>query len=86
MAVLSLAYDTAKESAGDHLRTAFDDGREIVRETPVKAPLRLAFNNMKLGYSLVEDMIDITREVLEDLERVGREHQQRRAQFGKPGS
>ena len=75
--VLSLAYETARETAGDHLRTALDDSREMFRESPVSAPLRCSVNNMKLGYRLLEDMLDISRETVDDLTRVNRERKER---------
>ena len=75
--VLSLAYETVRETAGDHLRTALDDSREIFRESPVSAPLRCSINNMKLGYRLLEDMVDISRETVDDLTRVNRERKER---------
>ena len=75
--VLSLAAETARETAGDHLRAALDDSRQMFREQPLSAPLRCSINNMKLGYRLVGDMIDISREVFDDLERVNRERRER---------
>lgn len=79
--VLSLAADTARETAGDHLRTALDDSREIIRETPLRAPLRCSLNNIRLGYRLLGDMLDISREVYGDLERVNRERRERSELF-----
>lgn len=75
--VLSLAAETARDTAGDHLRAALDDSREIFRESPLSAPLRCSINNMKLGYRLAGDMVDISREVFDDLERVNRERRER---------
>ena len=79
--VLSLAAETARETAGDHLRTALDDSRDMFREAPLSAPLRCSINNMKLGYRLAGDMVDISREVFDDLNRVNRERRERGALF-----
>ena len=79
--VLSLAAETARETAGDHLRSALDDSREMFREAPLSAPLRCSINNVKLGYRLVGDMIDISREIFDDLERVNRERRERSELF-----
>ena len=79
--VLSLAAETARETAGDHLRSALDDSREMFREAPLSAPLRCSINNVKLGYRLVGDMIDISRETFDDLERVNRERRERSELF-----
>ena len=79
--VLSLAYETARETAGDHLRTAVDDSKELFRESPASAPLQCTFNNLKLGYQLLEDMIDISREVFDDLQRVNGDRKARVGRF-----
>ena len=79
--VLSLAAETARATAGDHLRSALDDSREMFREAPLSAPLRCSINNVKLGYRLVGDMIDISRETFDDLERVNRERRERSELF-----
>lgn len=79
--VLSLAAETARETAGDHLRSALEDSREMFRAAPLSAPLRCSINNVKLGYRLVGDMIDISREVFDDLERVNRERRERSELF-----
>ncbi len=81
--VLSLGYETARETAGDHLRTALDDTKEKFRESPVSAPVQCTLNNVKLGYQLVEDMIDISREVIGDLQRVNGD---RKARVGRINS
>ena len=75
--VLSLAYETARETAGDHLRTAVDESRVMFKDSPASAPLRCTMNNIKLGYRLVGDMLDISREVFDDLDRVNRERKER---------
>ncbi|RLQ23576.1 cation-binding protein [Seongchinamella sediminis] len=79
--VLSLAADTARETAGDHLRVALDDSREMFREAPLSAPLRCSLNNVKVGYRLLGDMLEISREVVDDLGRVNRERRERGALF-----
>ena len=75
--VLSLAYETARETAGDHVRTAIDESREKFRESLVRAPIQCTLNNAKLGYQFVGDMIDISREVLDDLQQVNIDRKER---------
>ena len=79
--VVSLAFETARETAGDHLRTALDDSRDKFRESPISAPVQCTLNNMKLGYRLIEDMIDISRETIDDLQRVNGNRKMRVGRF-----
>ena len=58
-----------------------EDSREMFRAAPLSAPLRCSINNVKLSYRLVGDMIDISREVFDDLERVNRERRERSELF-----
>ena len=75
--VLSLAYDSARASAGEHVGTAIDDARAMFREAPLTAPARCAVNNTRLGLLLAKDMLAISRDTFEDLLQVNRERRQR---------
>ena len=75
--VLSMAYESARGSAGEHLRIAWDEGLEMFRESAATAPLRCAANNARLGLRLIQDIADISREALGDISRVNQERKDR---------
>lgn len=75
--VMSMAYDTARSSAGEHVRSALDDSRKMFRESLFTAPLRCAANNTRLGWRLLEDVTQISRDALEDISRVNQERKER---------
>jgi len=75
--VLSLAYDSARTSAEEHLRTALDESRELFSESPLTAPVRCAVNNTRLSLALAQDVLSISRDTLEDLTRVNRARRDR---------
>jgi hemerythrin-like domain-containing protein len=75
--VVSLAYDSARSSAGDHVRLAWEDGVEMFRESLLTAPLRCAANNTKLSLRLLQEVAEISREALGDLSRVNQERKAR---------
>lgn len=75
--VVSIAYDSARDSAGDHLRSAFKESLEIFRENPLSAPLRCAANNTKVTFRLLGEVAEISRETLGDLSRVNQERRDR---------
>ena len=65
-----MAYESAVDPAGEHLRDALRDSQDIFFDTPVRAPLRVAANNARLTLSLFGDVRDISRESFTDLSRV----------------
>ena len=75
--VVTLAYESARTSAADHARAAWDDCRDLFRESPVTAPLQCAANNAKLTLRLLEDIAEISRDTFEDLVRVNQERKDR---------
>ena len=75
--VLSMAYESARGSAGEHVRIAWDEGLELFRESAVTAPLRCAANNARLGLRLIQEIADISREALGDISRVNQERKDR---------
>lgn len=75
--VLSMAYDSVRSSAGDHVQAAVDDSRDLLREAPMKAPVKMVLNNTKLTLALLEDVLGIGRDVLGDLSRVNQERKDR---------
>lgn len=81
--VLSLGYDSARSAAQEHWQAALADSLELFQDSPVKAPLRCSLNNLKLGYRLLGDVAQISREVLEDLEQVNEERKGRVEMFSR---
>ena len=75
--VLAMARESARNSAGDHLRAAWDDGVQMFRESALTAPWRCAGNNARLGLRLLQDVAEISRDAVDDLSRVNREHKAR---------
>lgn len=75
--VVSIAYESARDKAGDHLRTALQDSLEFFREAPLKAPMRCVANNAKVTFRLLGDVAAISRETLDDLSRVNQERRDR---------
>lgn len=71
--VVSIAYESAAGTAGDHLRGAVRDAFEYAKKDPMSAPLRCAANNTRVAFRLLGDVFDISRETLDDLSRVNRE-------------
>jgi hemerythrin-like domain-containing protein len=75
--VVSMAYESARDTAVDHVRAALDDSRDLFRESPLTAPLRCAVNNARLTARLLEHMADISRDTVDDLARVNQERRDR---------
>ena len=68
-----MAYESSRGSADEHVRIALDEGKELLRESLVTAPWRLAGNNVRLGLRLVQEVAEISREALDDIARINRE-------------
>ena len=75
--VVSMAYESARGSAGDHVKIAWDEGIEMFRESVVTAPLRCAANNARLSLRLVQEVAEISRDAVGDLVRVNQERKDR---------
>ena len=75
--VVAIAYESARDKAGEEVRGAFDDALEYVKKDPLSAPLRCAANNTRVAFRLLADVADISRETLGDLARVNRERKDR---------
>lgn len=75
--VVSMAYESARDTTVDHIRAAVDDSRELFRESPISAPLRCAVNNARLTARLLENVADISRDTMDDLARVNQERRDR---------
>jgi hypothetical protein len=75
--VLSMAYDSTRDVAGDHLRAALEESRELFRESLVTAPFLCAANNAKVTLRLLGDVAEISRDILNDLSRVNQERKDR---------
>lgn len=77
MEVMSMAMDSVRDTAGDHLRSALDEARDMFRESPLSAPFRCAANNAKVTIRLLGDVADISRDTMDDLSRVNQERKDR---------
>ena len=73
----SIAYESARDTTGDHVRSAVQAALEMFREYPLSAPLRCAANNAKVTFRILGDVADISRETLDDLGRVNQERKDR---------
>jgi hemerythrin-like domain-containing protein len=75
--VVSIAYESTRDTAGDSLRTAVSDALGFFREAPLSAPMRCVANNTSLAMRLLREVASISRETLEDLSRVNQERRDR---------
>jgi len=75
--VMSMALDSARNSAEDHFRAALDDSRDLFKESALSAPVLCAVNNTKLTYRLLEEVVGISRDTMDDLSRVNQERRDR---------
>lgn len=75
--VVAIAYESTRDTTGDHVRGAFKDAWGFFRDDPLSAPLRCVANNTKVGFHLLGEVVDISRETLDDLWRVNQERKDR---------
>ncbi|MEZ5501775.1 MAG: hemerythrin domain-containing protein [Halioglobus sp.] len=75
--VMSIAYESARDTAGGHLRAALEDSVDFFREAPLSAPWRCLANNTKVTFRLLGEVAEISRETLDDLSRVNQERKDR---------
>ena len=77
MEVMSMAYEAARESTGDHFRTLWDESNGILREAPMIGIFKCAANNARLTARWVGDVVGISKDTLSDLSRVNQERRDR---------
>ena len=75
--VLSMAAGNGRSLAGDHVRSAWEESLDIIRETPFTAPWRCAINNTRISFNLLGDLMEVSKDVAEDLSRVNQERKDR---------
>jgi len=75
--VCNMALESARNTASDHVRAAWDDCKQIFRESPGTAPFLCAANNAKLTVRLLGDVAEISRDTFDDLSRVNQERRDR---------
>ena len=75
--VVNQAYESARNTAGEHVRLAWDESVGLVRESAATAPWRLTANNARLGLRLIQEVAGISRDALGDISRVNRERKAR---------
>lgn len=75
--VVSIAAESARDTTGDSLRSAWRDSLQYFREAPLSAPLRCVANNTRIAFRLLGEVAEISRETLDDLSRVNQERKDR---------
>jgi hemerythrin-like domain-containing protein len=75
--VVSIAAESARDTTGDSLRSAWRDSLQYFREAPLSAPLRCVANNTRITFRLLGEVVEISRETLDDLSRVNQERKDR---------
>ena len=75
--VVSIAMESARDTTGESVRGAFNDSLKYFRQTPLSAPLRCFANNTRITLRLLGEVVDISRETLDDLSRVNQERKDR---------
>ncbi len=75
--VLSIAAESARDTAEGSLRGAVKDAVKFFREAPLSAPMRCAANNTRVTLHLLSEVAAISRETLGDLSRVNQERKDR---------
>jgi hemerythrin-like domain-containing protein len=75
--VMSIAYDSTRDTAQEHARTALQESIALFRRTPLSAPLRCVANNTRVALRLFGEVAEISRETLQDLSRVNQERKDR---------
>ncbi len=75
--VVSIAVESARDTTGDSLRSAWRDSLQYFREAPLSAPLRCVANNTRLTFRLLGEVAELSRETLDDLSRVNQERKDR---------
>ena len=75
--VVSIAYESARDIATEHARTALQDSLVLFREAPLSAPLRCLANNTRVTFRLLGELAEISSETVQDLSRVNQERKDR---------
>lgn len=75
--VVSIAYESARDTAGDSFRTALQDSLGFFREAPLSAPLRCVANNTRATFRLLGEVAEISKETFDDLSRVNQARKDR---------
>jgi len=75
--VVSIAYESARDTTQEHLRSALDDSLGYFREDPLSAPLRCIANNTRVTFRLLGEVAEISLETLGDLSRVNQARKDR---------
>jgi hemerythrin-like domain-containing protein len=75
--VVSIAYESARDTATERARTALQDSMKLFRQAPLSAPLRVVANNARVTFRLLGEVAEISRETLQDLSRVNQERMDR---------
>jgi hemerythrin-like domain-containing protein len=75
--VVSIAYDSTRDTTQQHMRIALQESVALFRQSPLSAPLRCVANNTKVTFRLLGEVAEISRETLQDLSRVNQQRKDR---------
>lgn len=71
--VFSIAYESTRGVTQDHLKAAWYDSVDIVKDTPFTAVFRCGLNNTRLSARWLGEVVGISKDALDDLSRVNQE-------------
>jgi len=77
MEVLSMANESLHISVTGHVHKSFEDGKQLLLNAPLNAPLQITINNTNLTLALIEEVLEIGRDTLRDLSRLNQERKER---------
>ncbi|MDX1732713.1 MAG: hemerythrin domain-containing protein [Halioglobus sp.] len=74
---VSMAVESSRHTAGSYLRDAVKDAADMFLENPLAAPWRVALNNARVGFELLGDVAEISRETMDDLVKINQARRDR---------
>ena len=75
--VVSIAYESVRDTTGNQLQAALQESLGFFREAPLSAPLRCVANNTRVTFRLLGEIVEISRETIDDLSRVNQARKDR---------
>jgi hemerythrin-like domain-containing protein len=81
--VLSIAWQNTRVSTLDHLNCAYRESLYELLTDPLRAPLRRAVGNSRLGVNWLRDLSQTWRDTARDLQRVERDRRDRQGMLSR---
>ncbi len=75
--LVSMAVDDSRAAAGDRLKQAFGEAREMFKDKPAAGLVLCPLNNTRHSFVLIGELLDISRDTARDLSRVNQERRDR---------